>query len=83
MDDATEATPRRRGGRSKKAAAAPAPVVRDSKPKYMEQLQQVANRERTSVTIELEDLQEVCQTPFAPLPVFNGGRSTKITAPSR
>ncbi|KAF8533734.1 MCM2/3/5 family-domain-containing protein [Trichophaea hybrida] len=49
-------TPRRRSARNirgsrKRQAAAPEPKL-----KYMEQLQEVANRERTSITIELEDL---------------------------
>lgn len=52
-------TPRRRSTRnargSRRQQAVPEPKL-----KYMEQLQEVANRERSSVTIELEDLKQVC-----------------------
>lgn len=43
-------------------------VMQEPKIKYMAQLQEVANRERDAITIELEDLKEVgafgIQTPF-------------------
>jgi DNA replication licensing factor MCM7 len=63
MDDEdidVDDTPRRRSARKnargsrKRQAATPEPKL-----KYMEQLQEVANRERTSITIELEDLSAV------------------------
>jgi DNA replication licensing factor MCM7 len=62
MDDKDEDielndTPRRRptrSGRRETRRQAPEPKV-----KYMEQLQEIANRERQALTIELEDLKEV------------------------
>jgi DNA replication licensing factor MCM7 len=51
-------TPRRRSARTTRRGAtrqqAPGPKF-----KYMEQLQEVANRERKSVVIDLQDLKEV------------------------
>lgn len=51
---ATRSGGARRSGRRRPRAAAPEPKI-----KYMVQLQEIANRERDSITIELDDLKEV------------------------
>lgn len=58
MDDNASDTPRRRSAR-KGAAAAPPPAPTFHL-KYMDQLQNVANRQQTAITIELDDVQRVC-----------------------
>lgn len=76
-----EDTPRRRatrsGGRARgrrpRRAAAPEPKL-----KYMLQLQDVANRERDSVTIELDDLKAVGF--YAPRWWRQGGRDWRADA---
>ena len=73
-------TPRRRSARnargSRRQQAVPEPKL-----KYMEQLQEVANRERSSITIELEDLKQVC-TPhvYGPVDLFLTGLQYERTA---
>jgi DNA replication licensing factor MCM7 len=56
-DEQLEDTPRRRSGRARsgrRRAAQPEPKL-----KYMEQLQEIANRERDALTVELDDVKEV------------------------
>lgn len=52
-------TPRRRGKKAQRAPRRQRQPEAELKPKYMEHLQQIANRERSSVIIDLEDLKEV------------------------
>lgn len=61
VDDEEEIqdTPRRRGGRKAQRAPRQRQPEPELKPKYMELLQEIANRERPSVVIDLEDLKEV------------------------
>ncbi|KAI5841309.1 MCM2/3/5 family-domain-containing protein [Tricharina praecox] len=60
VDDEEEIqdTPRRRGGRKAQRAPRQRQPEPELKPKYMELLQEIANRERPSVVIDLEDLKE-------------------------
>ncbi|RPA76223.1 MCM-domain-containing protein [Ascobolus immersus RN42] len=56
-DNATTATPTRRGrGRKAKAAPTPSRPQRQTVHKYMKYLQEVANRTRDTITVELDDL---------------------------
>ncbi|KAI5819412.1 MCM2/3/5 family-domain-containing protein [Pyronema omphalodes] len=58
-EDLMESTPRRRGGRATgRGAARSRRAVPELKLKYMDQLTEVANRKRTSVVIDLQDIAE-------------------------
>jgi len=59
-EDLTD-TPRRRATRSsgRSRARRPRAAVQEPKLKYMLQLQEIANRTRDSITIELDDLRSV------------------------
>jgi DNA replication licensing factor MCM7 len=58
-EEEMQETPRRRGKKAQRAPRRQRQPDPELKPKYMEYLQKIANRERSSVIIELEDLKEV------------------------
>ncbi|RPB07174.1 MCM-domain-containing protein [Morchella conica CCBAS932] len=58
MNDTPGRRSTRSGGARRRAGRRPRAAVQEPKLKYMIQLQEIANRERDSVTIELNDLKE-------------------------
>lgn len=59
MNDTPGHRSTRSGGARRRAGRRPRAAVQEPKLKYMIQLQEIANRERDSITIELDDLKEV------------------------
>jgi hypothetical protein len=59
MNDTPGRRSTRSGGARRRTGRRPRAAVQEPKLKYMIQLQEIANRERDSITIELDDLKEV------------------------